>query len=258
MKTVLVTGASGGIGYELAKLFAQDGYGLVLVARRSEKLLAVAGELEKAFQAKVKVIVKDLAQPSAAPEIFSQLQRESVHVDILVNNAGAGTLGFFSESDTQSQLDTIELNVVALTHLTRLFLPDMIKNKFGKILNVASTAAFEPGPLMATYYATKAFVLSFSQALANELEGSGVTVTTFCPGPTRTGFQESAHIKYSKLIESRMMDAPTVARIGYRGLMKNKRIVVPGLMNKIIAHGVRFLPRNLVLRIARSIQESRP
>jgi len=240
----------------LAKLFAKDGYNLILVARGGARLKELAGELVKEFGISTKVIVKDLSDPRASDEIFKELQNSSLRVDILVNNAGFGGWGFFSETDLCSELQMIQLNVVSLTHLTKLFLKDMVKNKYGKILNVASTAVFQPGPLMAVYYATKAYVLSFSEAIANELKGTGVTVTVLCPGPTRSGFQERADIENVKLIRKGVvMDSAAVARIGYSALMRNKTVEVAGFQNKILAASVRFTPRSLVTTLVRKAQE---
>jgi uncharacterized protein len=255
-KTALITGASGGIGYEFAKLFAQDGYNLVLIARSKEKLAQVAQNLQGKFGISVKIIIKDLGVPTAPEEIFTELQNEGTKIHALVNNAGFGSYGLFAETDINVELQMMQVNVVSVTHLTKLFVREMIKQREGKILNVASTAAFQPGPLMAVYYATKAYVLSFSEALANELEGTGVTVTALCPGPTESGFQKRADMEQSKLVSGqKIMDAETVAKIGYRGLMENKTVVIPGLKNQILAQSIRITPRNLVTKIVRNLQE---
>ncbi|NEO63990.1 MAG: SDR family oxidoreductase [Moorea sp. SIO4G2] len=255
-KTALITGASSGIGYEFTKLFARDGYKLVLVARNESKLSQLAEDFREKFGTFVRVIPKDLSVPGAAQEIFDQLQAEGIKVDALVNNAGFATYGAFAETDLATELDMMQLNIVTLTHLTKLFLPAMVQQQYGKILNIASTAAFQPGPLMAVYYATKAYVLSFSEAIANELKGSGVTVTTLCPGPTESGFQARANMEDSKLVSGqKIMNAETVARIGYLGLMKNRTVVVPGLKNQLLALSIRFMPRNLVTQVVRSMQE---
>ena len=190
-KTVLITGASSGIGYELTKLFARDRYNLVLVARSESKLQQIASELTQQFGVTVKFITKDLALSTSPIEIWQELQTEGIAIDILVNNAGFATYGLFTETELQAELNMMQLNMATLTHLTKLFLQEMFPRKTGKILNIASTAAFQPGPLMAVYYATKAYVLSFSEALANELQGTGITVTVLCPGPTASGFQTS-------------------------------------------------------------------
>src|SRR5712692_6004686 len=182
--TALITGASGGIGYELAKLFARDSYNLVLVARSADKLAQLAAELEKAYQIRATVVAVDLAQPDGPEQVFAATQKAAIEVDVLVNNAGFGQFGFYVETDLQEELQQIQLNIASLTHLTKLYVRPMVERRHGRILNVASTAAFQPGPLMAVYYATKAYVLSFSAALSNELQGTGVSVTALCPGPT--------------------------------------------------------------------------
>ena len=255
-KAALITGASSGIGYELTRLFARDGYNLVLVARNQKQLMQMADELQEKYSISVKVLAKDLSAASAPQEIFTELQQESRGIDALVNNAGFAAYGLFAETDLEAELHMMQVNMVALTHLTKLFLPGMLKNRTGKILNLASTAAFQPGPLMAVYYATKAYVLSFSEALANELHGTGVSVTVLCPGPTASGFQKQAQMEDSKLFSGKIMDAQTVARIGYRGLMTNKTVVIPGLRNKLLVEGGKFVPRKMLTRTARSMQES--
>lgn len=255
-KTALITGASSGIGYELAKIFANRGYDLVLIARNKQKLSRVADEFQEKFGTLARIIVEDLSIPNAPTKIFQQLQQDAIAIDVLVNNAGFAAYGFFWETDLDAELQMMQVNMVALTHLTKLFLKEMVARGQGKILNIASTAAFQPGPLMAVYYATKAYVLSFSEALANELQGTGVTVTALCPGPTESGFQARANMERSKLVSGkRIMDAKTVAEIGYRGLMNNQTVVVPGLKNKLLTLSVRFTPRNLVTKIVRSMQE---
>jgi short-subunit dehydrogenase len=255
-KTALVTGSSGGIGYEFARLFAQDGCNLVLVARSEATLLQQAEEFKRKFGVTVKVIAKDLTHPEAAQELFEELQAASIKVDILVNNAGFAAYGFFSEIELSTELEMMQLNMVTLTTLTKLFLPAMLKQCDGKILNMASTAAFQPGPLMAVYYATKAYVLSLSEALANELENKGVTVTALCPGPTQSGFQQRAAMEDSKLVKGKkIMDSATVAKIGYEALLKGQPVVVPGLMNLAIAQLARFVPRKMVTKLVRNAQE---
>lgn len=252
-KTALITGASSGIGYELTKWFARDGYNLVLVARNHKQLMQIADELEAKYGISVKVIAKDLSVASAPEEIFTELNQESIGIDALVNNAGFATYGLFSEIDLEADLQMMQVNMVTLTHLTKLFLPGMLQKRMGKILNVASTAAFQAGPLMATYYASKAYVLSFSEALADELQGTGVNVTALCPGATKSGFQKRANMEDSKLFTGQILDVQTVARVGYRGLMANKTVVIPGLRNKILVQSVRFFPRKLVRRVARNM-----
>jgi hypothetical protein len=253
-KTALITGASGGIGYELAKLFANDHNDLVLVARSGAKLAQFADELQRQFGVSVKSVPLDLAGSLSPQFLFDQLQREGIAVDILVNNAAYGKFGEFADVSVEESLGQIHLNVTALTHLTKLFLGPMLERGAGKILNVASTAGFQPGPLMAVYYATKAYVISFSEALANELKGTGVMVTCLCPGATDTGFQGRAGTENTVLFRKlRPMDAKTVAREGYRGLMAGKTLVISGFRNWLLAESVRFSPRKMVTAISRRV-----
>jgi short-subunit dehydrogenase len=255
--TALVTGASGGIGEELARLFAADGHDLVLVARSEEKLKLLAEELGAKHNVAARVVASDLSRPEAPREIFDALEREGVRVDALVNNAGIGSWGLFVETDLNQELELLQINVVALTHLTKLFLPAMIARGSGYVCNVASTAAFQPGPLMAVYYASKAYVLSLSEALANECEGTGVRVSALCPGPTETGFVAAAGMSESKLFDRGAMTAREVALAGYRGLFAGKTIVIPGTRNALVARTVGFMPRRLVTKVVRGIQERR-
>ncbi len=252
----LVTGASNGIGLELARQFAAAGTNLVLVARSGDRLLALAGELRKQFNVEVAVLAKDLAAPAAATEVFNWCAERNIAIDYLVNNAGFGDFGFFHESDWAKQEQMINLNIGTLTHLTRLFLPGMIVRKQGRILNVASTAAFQPGPTMAVYFATKAYVLHFSEAISNELTGTGVTVTALCPGATESGFQSAAAMEESKLVKGkRLPSSADVAAYGYKAMMKGKVVAIHGWLNALLANGVRFAPRWLVLKMARSMQD---
>jgi short-subunit dehydrogenase len=254
-KTALITGASFGIGMELARVFAGEGYNLVLVARSADKLRQLASEFEKAHGTRSLILAADLTEPGAPAYVLDQTTRADIQMDVLVNNAGFGQYGMFAENDLEECLRQIQLNVTTLTHLTRLYLPAMIERKCGRILNVASTAAFQPGPLMAVYFATKAYVLSLSEALANELGGSGVTVTCLCPGPTATEFQKRANITGIRLTRYGCMDARTVAEDGYRALMAGKPMVISGFRNWLLAQSVRFSPRRLVTAVARKIQE---
>jgi short-subunit dehydrogenase len=253
--TALVTGASGGIGEDLARLFAADGHDVVLVARSEGKLEALAASLEKAFGIRAHVVASDLTAPGAPELLLKTLEERGIEVDVLVNNAGYGGYGPFVETDLPNELAMIQLNVTALVHLTKLVLPRMVAKKFGRVMNVASTAAFQPGPLMAVYYATKAFVLSFSEALSNELEGTGVSVTCLCPGATATGFQTQANMEKSRLFKlAAVMDSATVAKVGYRAMWRGKAVVIPGVQNRIMATSVRFFPRKTVTRLVRTIQ----
>jgi len=253
---VLITGASVGIGRELAKLFALDGYDLVLVARDRVRLADFADELQNQSGITAKSFPLDLTGNSAPQFLFDQLARENIAVDVLVNNSGYGRRGAFSEVAAEESLGQIALNVTALTHLTKLFLDPMVARKSGKILNVASTAGFQPGPTMAVYYATKAYVISFSEALADELRGTGVSVTCLCPGVTDTNFQKRAGTEDSNLFRrQRPMDAATVARDGFRGLLNGKPLVISGLRNWLLAESLRVTPRRLVTAVSRKLLE---
>lgn len=249
--SVLVTGATSGIGRALAQRFARDGHSLVLVARSRKRLEEVGKELGSA----PKLIPKDLSRPGAASEIFDELGRAAVPVCVLVNCAGFGTYGPFADTDLDVEREMMQLNVIALTELTKLAVREMIRAGGGRILNVASTAAFQPGPRMAVYYATKAYVLSFSEALAHELGGTGVTVSTLCPGPTRTGFGDRARMERVRVYRSGVMDAATVAEAGYRGLERGRAVIIPGARNKLIALAARFSPRPIVIAVTRWMNE---
>ena len=254
----LITGASGGIGLELAKLFARDSHDLALVARSYDKLNFIADDLQQTYGVQVKYYTKDLSVSSAPEEIFKALQSEGGNIDVLVNNAGFGWRGEYVKMDIADVLGMIQVNITALSHLTRLFLPGMIEQKRGKILNVASTAAFQPGPMMATYYASKAYVLSFSEALSEELQGTGVTVTAFCPGQTATGFGLRAGFSNKKVLGGILsMDSHTVALDGYKGLMKGKPLVISGWKNWLGTQLVRFIPRPYPARLIKKVQQKR-
>lgn len=254
-ETVLVTGASSGIGEELARLFAADGSDLVLVARRRERLEALAAELEKRHGVAVGVEAVDLSRPERLAELCRRLDQQGVEVDVLVNNAGFGARGTVAELPEERQLEMVRLNIEALTALTRALLPGMLARRRGGILNVGSVAGFQPGPFMAVYYASKAYVLSFSEALAEELRGSGVGVTVLAPGPTVTGFQEAAGLEGSLLFELLPMAAAPVARAGHRGFRRGKVLVVPGLGNRLLAFSHRLFPRRLVRWVVRKLQD---
>jgi uncharacterized protein len=246
--TALITGASGGIGLELAAQFAAAGNNCILVSRSRERLEPVAHSLSKKYGVRTEVIVVDLGTPGGVASLTSEINQRGLTVDILVNNAGFGYAGPFGKSKLDEQLDMVRVNVLALTELTHRLLPAMIERGSGRILNVASTAAYQPGPFMAVYYATKAYILSFSEAISAELAGSGVTVTSLCPGPTLTGFQERAGMEGMNLVRSLfVMDSSAVARCGFRGCMKGKRVVIPGLMNRFVPFAERFLPASMIL-----------
>ena len=251
---VLITGASSGIGYELARVFARHGRDVILVARREDRLRELAERIETESRVTATVIVSDLAGPQAPQEIHEAAAAAGITVDTLVNNAGFTAFGTFADLPLENELAMIAVNVAALTALTKLFLPAMLSARSGRILNVASTAAFQPGPLMAVYYATKAYVLLLSEALAEELEGSGVTVTALCPGPTRTGFQASGGLEHSRLVQGEIASARSVAEFGYRALMAGRRVAIPGWRNWMLAQSVRFTPRRIVTRIVMRAQ----
>lgn len=255
-KAVLITGGSSGIGFELAKIFGANNYQLILVAKDKNKLAEAETKL-KASGYSAATISKDLSDPHSSSQIYKELQSENITIDVLVNNAGFSTYGFFSEIDLDKELSELQVNIVTLTHLTKLFLRDMLHRHDGKILNVASTAAFAPGPLMAVYYASKAYVLSFSEALNSELENTGVHVTALCPGPTDTGFATRGGLQNSKLFQGKNMDARFVAQAAFDGLMNNQAVVIPGWKSKLMIHSLRLVPRSVVLKIVKSVQEKR-
>ena len=257
MTATLITGASSGIGLELARVFAKHRHDLVLVARTEPKLRELAQEAQ-ASGVRAHVIPADLSAPGAVQALTDRVQALGVDVDILVNNAGYGLFGSFVETPLDVELSMIQLNIVALTELTKRLLPGMVARKSGRILNLASTAAFFPGPLMAVYYATKAYVLSFSEAIATELEGTGVTVTALCPGPTASGFQAAANLELSKLVAGkRLPTARSVAEAGYEALMAGRTVVVPGVSNKLTVLAPRIMPRRLMAKIVQKAQEPR-
>jgi short-subunit dehydrogenase len=254
--TVLITGASSGIGRELARLFARDGFALVLVSRSADRLAPVVGELRDAHGASVTTIPADLGKPEDIERLLSTLAASDIRVDVLVNNAGFGGAGRFSGTALDQELDMIALNVGAVVTLTKRLLPTMLENRRGRILNVASTAAFQPGPFQAVYFATKAFVLSFSEAIAEELRDTGVTVTTLCPGPTETACAARAGFRSSPMMGARM-DARSVAEVAYTAALRGERVVVPGVVNKMHAQAVRLTPRRLLARLAGAAQQKR-
>ncbi len=257
--TALVTGASGGIGYELAKLFAADGWDVVLVARSADKLTVFADELHRQYSIIATPLTADLNDPQAPQHIFDQLAQRGIAIDALVNNAGFGSWGNFAEIPLDESLGQIQLNVTALTHLTRLFLPGMVArgaSRRGYVLNVASTAAFQPGPLMAVYYATKAYVLHFSEAINYELRKTGVTCTCLCPGPVLTGFQDRAQMGEARLMKTMsLLSAEQVAKIGYKAMQKGKPVAIAGWMNWLVATSGSFAPRSMVTAIAAKMAE---
>lgn len=260
-RVALVTGGSGGIGAELARLFARDGWDVVLVARSREGLEKVGRELAQAHGVRCHVVPADLADPAAPQAVYDTVQGLGLQVDALVNNAGFGVMGTFVDTGGDAatelgrELQMLQVNVVALTHLSKLFLPQMVRRGRGYLMNVASTAAFQPGPLMAVYYATKAYVLSFSEALSVELAGTGVTATALCPGPTHTDFASAAKMEKSRLFRAaHVMTAAEVAEAGYNAMRAGKSSVITGTVNRVIAAGTRLLPRATAARLARMAQ----
>jgi short-subunit dehydrogenase len=261
-RTALITGASGGIGAELARLFARDGWNVVLVARSRDGLEKVGRELSQAYGIRHHVLPADLADPAAPRAILDAVQALGIEIDALVNNAGFGLMGSFVDvgrepaTELGRELEMLQVNVVALTHLSKLFLPAMVTRGRGYVMNVASTAAFQPGPLMAVYYASKAYVLSFSEALSVELAGTGVTATALCPGATRTEFQAVANMEGSRLFRGgHVMTAAEVAETGYDAMLAGRSSVVTGAANRVMAAGTRFIPRRMAARLAKMAQE---
>lgn len=251
-KTVLITGASSGIGKELARLFAQDKYNLVLAGRNMEPLDKVAKHLTKSYGVNVQPIAIDLTEPNAIDHIYSEVKNNGHVIDVLVNNAGFGASGKFTEIDIKTQLDQITVNISALTDLSYRFVPEMVARGQGGVMNIASVAAFSPGPFMAVYYATKAYVLSLSTALANELIDTGVSVTCVCPGPTKTGFGLRAQVSRNGIFNSPMvMDVKPVAKLAYAGFQAKEQLVIIGVHNKILALASRITPLYLSAHVTR-------
>jgi short-subunit dehydrogenase len=254
--TALITGASSGLGREFAKLCAADGFRVVLASRRVDRLRSLAAELGSGYSVEARVLEADLSDPAGPDRIFEQLR--DTEVDVLINNAGFGLRGPFAETDWTAEERMIAVNLAAPAHLTKKFLPGMLRRRSGRILNVASTAGFVPGPLMAIYYATKAFLVSFSHAIANEVKGSGVTVTVLCPGPTRTEFETAAGIQDSRLFQGRVMAAETVAQAGYQGMMAGKAEVIAGARNRWMIRGTRLAPRSMLAQMVRGLNAKLP
>jgi len=250
-ETVLITGASSGIGLELAKCFAADGSRLILVARNKDALEKLAEELRQKHKIETIVLPADLSLPEAPKQIFDSLAAQKISVDVLVNNAGFGLHGKFLEMSLSRQLEIIKVNVNALVELTGLFLPGLVERRAGGIFNVGSVAGFVPGPGLAIYYATKAFVQSFSEALSEELAGTGVSVTVLCPGPTETNFSAVSRGEKVRVVQTKKMSAEEVARTGYAAFRNKKVISVPGLQNKAMILAARIAPRSMVRRIVK-------
>lgn len=256
--TVLVTGASGGLGPELARCFAKDGCDVILTARSEQALCDIAAQFAADYGITATPIAVDLSHPDGVDALLNAVKERGLQVDVLVNNAGFGDFGPFADCDIRKQEDMIALNITALVKLTHAVLPAMKERGRGKILQVASIAAFQAGPLMSIYYATKAFVLSFSQALSHELKNSGITVTALCPGPIKTGFEDAANLDNSKLFSSlKVATAEQVAVYGYRALNQGRTVAIHGVLNNLMIFGERFLPRRFISNIIYRIQGQR-
>jgi short-subunit dehydrogenase len=255
-KTALVTGASAGLGAELSRLFAADGHDVVLVARRRDRLDACAADLASKHGVRAVVLAEDLTDPAAPERIASEVTKRGIAVDFLVNNAGFGTTGAFVQLDLARELAMVQVNVTALVHLTRLFLPPMVARRSGRVLNLGSTAGLVPGPFMAVYYASKAFVNSFTEALSYELYGTGVTATVCCPGATATEFAHVAGNDKSRLFQMGAMTATSVAAHAYREMMRGGAMAIPGWRNKVSMQSLRIAPRAMLRRLAASLNRT--
>ena len=258
-ETALITGASSGIGLYLAKEFAMHKHPVVLIAPIAKELQRIAAELKTAGAPVVKTIAQNLEKPTTPQKIFDELTADLIYVDVLVNNAGSAHRGKFWEIDIKADISLLRLNIEAVLRLTKLFLPSMLQNRRGRILNLSSVAGFEPGPLMAVYHASKAFVLSFTEALATELEGTGVTATALCPGPTDTDFFKKSGMIGARMFQKTNVMAPQdVAKAGYDALMAGDRVAVPGLANKIIAFSRRLLPESTLAKMTEKLYIDTP
>ena len=246
----LITGGSVGIGAALADVFAAHDHDLILVSRNREKLEQRGRQIQETFGVQVTCLPEDLADPAGAKRLHEAVTERNLDVHYLVNNAGVGLYGKIATTDLDTELKMIQLNVTSVVDLTKRFLPSMIERRSGRILNVASIAAFLPGPWMSVYYATKAFLLSFSQAIDYELKPSGISVTTLCPGPTESEFKVRAGSQRSRLFQAFLMDTPLVARVGYDAMMKGQAVAIPGLLNKVISVAVRFVPRPMIATLS--------
>lgn len=245
---VLITGATTGIGYELAKLYAKDGYNLLLIARNIDNLEKVRDEVSL-YNINVDILAVDLAVDNSCEKVFNFVDEKNLTVDILINNAGVGSFGYLSETEMKKELSLIDLNIKSLTEMTKHFLPRMIESDYGSIINVSSTAAFCAGPKMAVYYASKAYVLSFTEALYEEVKGTNIKVSCLCPGAVDTGFQNKAGIKKSKSAKNNLMSVSKVANLAYRDFNKGKLIIIPGAKNKVLVIMNKFMPRFISRRV---------
>lgn len=255
-KTALITGASKGIGLELATIFAEKGCNLILIARSERELACIKTKLEEKYSIRVTVILKDLSLPDAAKHVFDNIKNNGLSVDYLVNNAGLGVYGEFTDSDWRRNETMLNVNITALTRLCYLFLNEWKTRKSGRIMNIASTASFQPGPMMAVYFATKAYVLHFSEAIGKEVARTGITVTAFCPGPTQTYFMEDSDMKQSGMVKGKKLPMPReVALSAYRVMMDGTPVAIYGIKNKLIAFGVRFLPRRWIVSLSEKMMK---
>ncbi len=255
-KTALITGASSGIGYELAKVLAKHRHDVVLVARSTDKLHQIQTELSDQYGINAVSLTHDLSEDMAPQVLFDQLEEQNLTVDVLVNNAGFGDNTAFVDSDWEKQNSMLQLNIVALTHLTRLFLPGMVERGSGQILNVSSTAAFQPGPYMAVYYASKAYVLSFTEAIAAELQDTGVTAVALCPGPTQSNFQDRANLNdFDFFTSDKLPTAAEVAQYGYNALQRSETVAVHGAFNKALTFSNRLFPRGMIVNAIANFQK---
>lgn len=255
-ETVLITGASGGLGLEFAKIFAQNGNDLILVARSENKLTELQAELIKGRDIRVEILPMDLSKPDAADDVFAFTSERGLSVDILLNNAGFGDFGRFADCDWAKQDEMMKLNMLTLTRLCYLYLKPMLERSHGRIMNTGSIASFMPGPMMPVYYATKAYVLSLTQAIAAEIRGTGVTITALCPGPTKTGFEQKAELGQSKLFKVlHNMKAADVAQYGYKQLLRGKVIAIPGFSNKALVMLSKLAPRSWVRSLVYKVSQ---
>ena len=253
-KTALITGGASGLGYEFAVLLAKDGYHLLLIDINSEKLEDTKKELESKYPTQIRTFTKDMSIQNSSADLFEEIK--DINIDILINNAGFGLYGFFANTNWEREAAMLNLHIMATTHLTKLLLKGMVERGSGKILNMSSLAAFQPGPLMAIYYASKAYILSFSEAIANELKGTGVTITVLCPGQTKTSFQEVVSEGTSEnKIGFNIASPDEVAKYGYKAMLKGKSVAIPGAFNKFLSLLPRIMPRNTATSIVRKIQE---
>lgn len=254
-QTALITGASKGIGAELARTFASKNNNLILVARSKKELNDLKQELENKFGISVKVIVTDLTKSENVQAVYDEIKAAGINVNYLVNNAGFGDFGYFADTEWERHEQIISLNISALSQLCYLFVQNWIPRRSGKILNIASTSAFQPGPRMSVYFASKAYVVSFSQALEFELRKHDITVTTLCPGPTESGFREASRMSRPNglLKNKKPVTSKEVAEFGYNAMMRGKSVVIHGALNKFVANAVRFLPRKMLLSLAAKV-----